>query len=178
MPSLDEELSDPELRLAVRDVIAEAMSRTVKSIGVRSLSREERRGMFATHLRTCVTEHPKLYDNNYKYLHSNKRGKLQTRLGSKCYNRSLCNHIISPDIWFDAGILRENLPLYLESYRLRTIMENVMQDSETDENQIKASMKKLEGGLLQMETSLAEMKRMNGKIETEANRLTTELEKL
>jgi hypothetical protein len=75
-------------------------------------------------------------------------------------------------------MLREQLPGYLESSLLRSIMEDVMKESENGENAAKTSLKKLEGGVSQMEMNLAEMNRMTSTLDTESKRLTAELNKL
>jgi hypothetical protein len=179
MPDLDDELrSNAELRLSIKDVLSEALSRCRKSIGFKSLTREQRRGMFATHVRTCVTEHPKLYSRTGFYTRARRSSRLIYRVGDKSLHKSVVNHIIAPDLWYDAGMLREQLPGYLESSLLRSIMEDVMKESENGENAAKTSLKKLEGGVSQMEMNLAEMNRMTSTLDTESKRLTAELNKL
>lgn len=179
MPNLDDELKgNTELRVSVKQVLTEALLRTRRSIGGRSLTREERRGLFATHLRTCITEHPKLYVAHNYYTTNRRSGRIIHRLGERCTHKTVCNHLMAPDIWFDAGMLRERLPAYLDSAVLRSIMENVMEDSETGDNVAKTSLAKLEGALTNLDMQLAESKLLNTHLQTEAKSLNTELSKL
>ncbi len=146
---------------AVEELIRTASLKAHTLFAGRELTRDERKGMFVTTLRSNIYDSKLgLYKGRRHYWNGHwgnvKSQEIMepTQAGSE----RLCSDLLRPETWFDAGVLAENFNHVSSNPKVRFIVEKVKDEIDSSE---KAQLARLNGLLANADIAIVAAAQVN-----------------
>jgi len=175
MNTIDEELAKPSMadfRKAIKSVLIQSISDYRKASAGKTLSRKERRGMFANLIRSncritnCFTE-KKLRERRHYYV---KTSLPSEKLAPRNLELEVIESLSAPEYWYDAAIPAEDT-LVATSQILRSIVSKAIADiSDEDELQTDGAIDTLNNLLLSLRVCVDDAQKLNAALDKESKR--------
>lgn len=181
MNKLDEYLlGDNDARAALHSALKSSVKNYKKASAGKVLKRTERRGMFVTLLRNELSSRGIFVsDRRYEYYSGRTHSTKKMRMGLKINQPDLVRTLLSPECWYDAGILAEHKGWReCDSSIVRAIMNKVWDEINSEPDNSEESLSALDNILLSMKMCVDDVKMLNTTLENESKQTDNVLSKL